>query len=154
MILQTAFCLPVPPSHPPFCHILEMQIFCKGFVIFCKILNFSKCAPLYAASVSFQFSSPIPEAGSWLCTAAIWRKNLSTTSVMISEQTYPILFLEAIINCLCRVRRFVCGQAKMTNRKKSIKICVQCPSYIPTFILLLTYSRAPARSHKNNFHYY
>ena len=33
------------------------------------------------------------------------------------------LFLEAIINCLCRVRRFV-WQAKMTNRKKSIKICV------------------------------
>jgi len=32
-------------------------------------------------------------------------------------------FLEAIINCLCRVRRFV-WQAKMTNRKKSIKICV------------------------------
>ena len=57
------------------------------------------------------------------------------------------LFLEAIINCLCRVRRFV-WQAKMTNRKKSIKICVcvHPPIYSSTTPL-------PA-SHKNNFHYY
>lgn len=61
------------------------------------------------------------------------------------------LFLEAIINCLCRVRRFV-WQAKMTNRKKSIKICVcvHPPIYSSTTI------RPPPlpASHKNNFHYY
>merc|ERR1719237_1417322 len=58
------------------------------------------------------------------------------------------LFLEAIINCLCRVRRFV-WQAKMTNRKKSIKICVcvHPPIYSSDHLAL------PA-SHKNNFHYY
>ena len=62
------------------------------------------------------------------------------------------LFLEAIINCLCRVRRFV-WQAKMTNRKKSIKICVcvHPPIYSSTTIRP---PPLPAYSHKNNFHYY